>query len=131
MFLIPNLRNNNESRVFSHSTHYTNINGTEKINTTNLFRDYRNGHLDNIVEKKIKIDNKKKSSLEIIGKHKENDHYLIKINDKKNAKTYLVPRAILVFIQSYFLQLNFKQLQKLLKVFDINSYGKIKNSFCS
>lgn len=120
MLLIPNLRNNNESKVFSHSTHYSNINGDEKINTTNILRDYRNGHLDNIVEKKTKIDNKNESSLEIVGKHNENGHYLIKINDKKNAKTYLVPKAILAFIQSYFLQLNFKQLQKLLKVFDIS-----------
>ena len=119
MFIIPNDISNNRSRVISNSSQYSNINGNKKINTTNIFKDYKNGQLETIIEKKINKDNRNEKFLEIVGQKKENGHYLVKLSDKKNTKSYLIPEAILVFIQGYFNQMNFKQLQGLLKVFHL------------
>jgi hypothetical protein len=125
MFIIPMM--NASSRIISHSTHYSNINGNKKINTTDILKDYKNGKLETIIEKKTNKDKQNKKFLEIVGKKKENGHYLVKLSDKKNTKSYLIPRAILVFIQGYFNQMNFKQLQNLLKVFHLPEKKKKKS----
>ena len=120
MFLIPKFKDSNQSKIFSHSSSYFNINGKEEFEESSEFKNYKNGKLNNIMEKKIHKINNQEKKLEVTGKNEKNKHYYVTISDKNNNKQFLVPLSILIFIKNNFNQISYQQIESILKIFNVN-----------